>query len=161
MSRFDSEYHEVLLIWRTEWNRPTIDRALQGLNDTVLRSLRTCSIYSSGVQQLTMMHLGFDEDLSGFKKNYFAASQRRKGSKVLCKMELPTKWNKYLSTKDIMNHLHKLFETAHDLKIYGHPSAFTRYEEWKTINDLKTSSKKEAMKVKLDALDDSAKVKHK
>jgi len=69
LSRFDTEYHEVLLIWDNCWHKACVAKVL---SDLELSDLETKAIYTSESANRTMMHLGFDEEQPGFKKKYFA-----------------------------------------------------------------------------------------
>ena len=106
LSRFDTEYHEVLLIWDSCWPTACVAKVLSDLG---LSDLETKAIYTSESAKRTMMHLGFDEEQPGFKKNYFASSQRRAGSNALRKCEVPSKWSKHLQAREIQNHLYAMF----------------------------------------------------
>jgi len=107
-----------------------------------------------------MMYLSFDEDNPGFKKNYFAAGQRRGGTTSLLKLELPSKWSKYLSNRDIETNINSLFK-AHDLKVHGGEAAQARYDDWKHTNSLQKREQKLTLKAKHDALSEVEKQKQK
>ena len=74
----------------------------------------------------SILHLFIDEGKGylkpGFRKRYFASSERSAGSNALRKCEVPTKWAKYLVSKDINSHLDHMFKDATDLRIHGDSS---------------------------------------
>ena len=83
----------MLLIWDKCWSRACVAKVL---SDLELSDLETKAIYTSESQKRTMMHLGFDEEQPGFKKKYFASSEKTAGSNALRKCEVPSKWAKHL-----------------------------------------------------------------
>ena len=80
-------------------------------------------IYTSKVLNRSILHLSVDEGLEeykpGFKKNYFASSQRRCGSSALVRCEVPVPWSKHLIRSEIDSHLNLMFKDAPDIRIYG------------------------------------------
>lgn len=109
------DYHEVLLKWSQAWTQECISKVLCNLE---LKGLESKSIYSSKSLNVTVLHLLFEEEY-GFKKKYFASSERSGGSNALRKCEVPNKWVKHLQTREINSTFDEMFRDATDLRIHG------------------------------------------
>ena len=76
-SRFDMEYHEVLLEWSKLLNQDCIQKVLSDLSLNGLE-IKSKVVYTSKVLDSSILHLTFDEGEDqlkhGFKKNYFSSS---------------------------------------------------------------------------------------
>ena len=100
-SRNDTDYHEVLLTWAKLWPQQTVN-----LVKPEVRQLRGCisvTIYLSPALNKTLAHLRFDERLQGFKRNFFQHGQKRKGSTLFLKCEVPVPWSKCLDGYELKN----------------------------------------------------------
>ena len=117
-SRFDMEYHEVLLEWSKLLNQDCIQKVLSDLSLNGLE-IKSKVVYTSKVLERSILHLCFDEDQPGFKKKHFASSERSGGSNALRKCEVPNKWAKHLMTREINGRLDEMFRDAADLRIHG------------------------------------------
>jgi len=76
-SRFDTEYHEVLLEWSKLLTQDCIQKVLSDLKLNGL-DIKSKVVYTSKVLDSSILHLTFDEGEDqlkhGFKKNYFSSS---------------------------------------------------------------------------------------
>lgn len=109
------DYHEVLLKWSQAWTQECISKVLCSLE---LKGVQTKIIYISQSLNVTIVHLLF-EDEYGFRKKYFASSERSGGSNALRKCEVPNKWVKHLQRREIESNLDDMFRDATDLRIHG------------------------------------------
>ena len=98
-TRFDMEYHEVLIEWSKLLTQDCIQKVLSDLKLNGL-DIKSKVVYTSKVLDRSILHLTFDEEEEvlkpGFKKKFFASSERRLGSSALRKCEVPNKWTKHL-----------------------------------------------------------------
>ena len=76
-SKFDMEYHEVLLEWSKLLTQDCIQKVLSDLSLNGLE-IKSKVVYTSKVLERSILHLTFDEGedlpIHGFKKNYFSSS---------------------------------------------------------------------------------------
>ena len=76
-TRFDMEYHEVLIEWSKLLTQDCIQKVLSDLSLNGLE-IKSKVVYTSKVLERSILHLTFDEGedqlIHGFKKNYFSSS---------------------------------------------------------------------------------------
>ena len=114
-----------------------------------VRQLTGCisvAVYLSPALNRTLAQICFDASLPGFKRDFFAHGQKRKGANLLIKCEVPVPWSKSLSY-DRKKQLSDFFEGCPDLQTIGDDGDATfSYREWQDTKHERMRDKKSRYK---------------